>query len=87
MAIDPVIIRQAELLAAAEVLSAAAACALAYRLDHQRWPWAVEAFGRTHRALIRAELRRAGLTRGGTPHLPSIRAAVAVADAMIGGAA
>lgn len=87
MPIDHNLLRQAATLSAGRVLTLPAACALAYRLEHGRWPWAVVTFRPTLRNRVRAELRRAGLTRGGTPHLPSIRAAVAVADAGIGGVA
>ncbi|MCC7362729.1 MAG: hypothetical protein IT317_24825 [Anaerolineales bacterium] len=55
------------------------ALALAYRLHHGAWPWLQPgAIAPPVRHQIRLELGRAGLTRGGAPHLPTIRAAAEV---------
>lgn len=59
-------------------LSPPATAALAYRLAHRAWPWAACPWLPRARARVRHELRRAGFTAGGAPHLPSIRAAAAL---------
>ena len=79
--IDPEVIRQCQTLAGAGVLTPPAACALAYRVHHGRWPWSPHDSG-VLGALMLFDLHDAGLITMGQPNLPAIRAAVAVAEAV-----